>query len=136
VAKREWELESLFFTEPGDYGTCLCGHAIREHCVIVNRANGNTAIVGNCCVKRFLGLGSEPVFAGFRRIMRDRGRALTPAAVEYAHARGWLNDWEKDFLLNTRRRTRSNLSDLELAKRREINQRILNRVAGGGRADA
>src|SRR5262245_29496834 len=62
-AKREWELSHIYFAEPDEAGTCLCGHSpIIEHCVLVNRPNGKTATVGNVCVTRFLGLGSEPIF--------------------------------------------------------------------------
>jgi hypothetical protein len=109
--------------------------------VLQNRINDHRAIVGNVCVKRFLGLPSEAIFAGLRRIARDPERALTAEAVEYAHSQRWINDWEKDFSHNTRRKGR--LSERQLAKRLEINNRILDRAtrrrpvlfSGEGRRD-
>jgi len=129
-AKAEWSLADVYFAD--EPGRCLCGHApIVECCVLVNEANGNTVVVGNVCVKRFLGLSLGDVFAGLRRVARDPGRALTPAAVEHAHRRGWINAWERDFYLDTLRSKR--LSARQRAKRREINELVLAAVAGAGR---
>src|SRR5262245_19948013 len=60
-ANGEWDLLHAYFAD--EPGTCLCGHSpITEHCVLVNRRNGNTAVVGNVCVTRFLGLDTAAVF--------------------------------------------------------------------------
>jgi hypothetical protein len=124
-AKREWVLSHFFIAESP--GVCLCGHCpIIEHCVIRNRENGNVAIVGNHCVRRFVGLPSERVFANLRRIAKERGAPLGEIAVEHAYAEGWLNDWERAFCLDTA--TQRRLSPRQRAKRKEINDRVLDRV--------
>src|ERR1051326_1862766 len=70
-AKREWELTRVFFSPPGHPGTCLCGHPIRENCVLTNRLSGIEVTVGNVCVNQFLGLDSEELFAAVRKIIRS-----------------------------------------------------------------
>jgi len=128
-AKREWSLADVYLAD--EPRRCLCSHyPIIECCVIRNRLNGNKAVVGNYCVKRFLGLPSGPLFQAFKRIMKDRGAALNQAAVEYAHDRGWLTDEERDFYLNTIRpfyRLRG-LSPKQRAWRVDINERVLARL--------
>jgi hypothetical protein len=122
-AKREWELDHVYFADTP--GTCLCGKTpIREHCVLVNRANSNRAVVGSCCVKKFLpGLSSSRIFAGLRRVARSTGAALNEACIEYAHSKGYINDWERTFYLDTIRKRK--LSRKQHAKRVEINERVL-----------
>jgi hypothetical protein len=124
-AKREWVLSHVFYA--ASPGTCLCGkYPIIEHCVICNRENGNTAVVGNHCVRRFMGLPSERIFAGLRRIASDRGARLGDAVVEYAYAKGWISDWEYEFCRDKRRGRR--LSPRQRAKRVEINEKVLERA--------
>jgi hypothetical protein len=123
-ARKEWELAEVFFAERDQPGTCLCGHApIIEHCVLLNRKNGNRAVVGNVCVKRFMGLPSGKLFEAFARIMAKRDAALNAATVEYAHGKGWINNWERGFCLDTCRKRK--LTERQRAKREEINARVL-----------
>jgi hypothetical protein len=127
AARREWELSHVYRVPADDPGTCLCGHfPILEHCVIANRRNANTAVVGSVRVTRFLGLPSAAIFAGLDRIAGDRGKALTAAALEHAHARGWVNDWELGFYRDTMRKPQ--LSYRQRSKRVEINERVLDRA--------
>jgi hypothetical protein len=129
-AKREWDLAHVFISAPDEPGTCLCGHhPIREHCLLTNRENGNEAVVGNVCVTKFMGLSSEKLFAAFRRIAKNREAALNAEAVDYAHRTGWIDDWQRRFYLDTCRRSRRKLSQKQLAKRVEINRKVLARVA-------
>jgi hypothetical protein len=129
-AKREWDLESVWFAEPDEPWRCMCGHSpIREVCVIRNRLTGHRAEVGNVCVTRFLGLPSGDLFAALKRVARNPAAALSPAAVEYAHGRGWMNDWERSFCLDTAKRRK--LSARQRAKRAEINTRVLARITTG-----
>lgn len=56
-AKLEWSLYEVYEAEEPE--TCLCGHfPIIELCTLLNRYNGKFATVGNCCVKKFIGLPS------------------------------------------------------------------------------
>jgi hypothetical protein len=127
-AKYEWELDHVQVLEVGEEAepeTCPCGHfPIIELCWIRNRKNGNVTFVGNVCVKRFMGMPADTVAAGFRRVMADPERALNAAAVEFAHAQGWLSDWERGFCLATSRKRR--LSGKQMAKRVQINQHLLS----------
>lgn len=121
-AKLEWALEDVFYSD--EPGVCLCGHRpILEQCIIVNQHNGNEAIIGNVCVKRFLGLPSDKLFAAINRIAKDPSRALNTETVEYAHRKGWMNDWERKFYMDTLRKR--GLSPKQRAKREQINQQVL-----------
>jgi hypothetical protein len=134
MAKLEWDLAKVFFADPDEPGTCLCGHRpIREHCVLVNRLNGNMAVVGNVCVTRFMGLASDRLFRSLRRIEQDRTRALSVPMVEHAYGQGWINDWERGFNLNTVQKRR--LSGKQRLIRAQINGKVLAR-ATEGRSDA
>jgi hypothetical protein len=126
AAKAEWSLADVYFADSP--GACLCGHApIVEHCVLVNRRNGNVVTVGNVCVTRFMGiLAADRIFQGLRRVMKDREAKLNKDAVAYAHHKGWINDWELDFYLNTCRKRK--LSPRQRAKRSLINEHVVARV--------
>lgn len=122
-ARLEWTLVEVYREDEAE--TCLCGHyPINELCVIHNMKNGQHAVVGNVCVNKFLGLSSEKIFQGLRRIGTDEGRALNADAVMHAHERGWINDWERDFYLDTRRKRK--LSAKQQAKRVQINRKVLH----------
>lgn len=121
-ARAEWALVNVFFSE--DPCTCLCGHSpIKECCVLENHANGNEAIVGNVCVKKFLGLTTGPLFQALDRIKRDNTRALNATAVEFAFTKNWISNWERGFYLDTLRKRK--LSPKQRAKRVQINDSVL-----------
>jgi hypothetical protein len=121
-ARKEWALEKVFIqSQPS---RCLCGQfPIKEICVLRNRVNANRAEVGNVCVHQFLGLPSRKIFSALERIGDDASKALNPEAIEHAHERGWINDWEKGFYLDTWRKRA--LSSKQLAKRQQINRLVL-----------
>jgi hypothetical protein len=121
-AKLEWKVHRLYFDD--ERQRCLCGkYPIIEICSIRNNKNGNFAVVGNCCVKRFLGLSSDKIFQGLRRIRKDDAKALNAEAVEHAYQQGWMNDYERKFCLDTMRNQRFTLK--QRAKRIQINQKVL-----------
>ena len=121
-AKLEWDLKHVYRED--EPLTCLCGHTpIIEICVLQNRRNGNYAEVGNVCVTKFLGLESDLIFSGLRRVAIDASKGLNEAATNYAHEQGWISAWEKQFSLDTNRKR--TLSAKQTLKRREINQRVL-----------
>jgi hypothetical protein len=131
-AAREWVLDHVFFSEPDDPGTCLCGHyPIVEHCVLRNCKNGNKAIVGNVCVHRFMGIPTDQLFTSLKRIAQNRELALHVRMVYYAKNNGWLNDWEVQFYCNTLKMTRRQLSEKQLALRIRINELVLRKVREG-----
>lgn len=121
-AKLEWDLKHVYREDEPQ--TCLCGHTpIIEICVLQNRHNGNFADVGNVCVTKFLGLESDLIFSGLKRIAKDDDKALNEAATNYAFEQGWINEWEKNFCLDTMRKRK--LSAKQAIKRAEINRLIL-----------
>jgi hypothetical protein len=121
-AKAEWDLKNVYRED--EPLTCLCGHTpIIEICVLQNRLNKNWAEVGNVCVTKFLGLESDLIFSGLRRIARDKDKALNEASTSYAYEQGWINEWERDFCLSTMRKR--SLTAKQALKRAEINRLIL-----------
>lgn len=48
-AKQEWRLISIYDAD----SYCICGHSIRENCIIRNKNNDKELIVGNVCVNQF-----------------------------------------------------------------------------------
>jgi len=71
--------------------TCLCGHyPIIELCVLGNRLNNKTATVGNCCVKKFIGLPSDRIFQAVKRVRKDATSSMNAEAIDCAFQRGWI----------------------------------------------
>jgi hypothetical protein len=127
-AKLEWELENINIAE--EPSTCLCGHfPIVELCTIHNKKNGNRTIVGNCCVKKFIGLPSEKIFQAVKRVQKDWWRALNAETIDYAHKKGWIDNWQRKFYSNTMRKRISGMSTKQSQKRHEINRRIVEQMA-------
>jgi len=124
-AKLEWDLESVYLEEEPD--TCLCGHfPIIEICVLRNRENGNSADVGNVCVKKFLGLPSDSIFQAVKRVRKDSDKSFNEEAVNYAYRKGWINQWELEFYLDIMRKR--SLSAKQRGKKLEVNQKLLSRI--------
>ena len=120
-AKLEWCLLEVYEAEVPE--TCLCGHfPIIEICVLSNKRNGNTTRVGNCCVKKFIGLPSDKIFQAIKRIRKDNEKSLNAEAIQYAHDRDWINDWERDFYLDIMRKRK--LSAKQLRKKIQINEKL------------
>ncbi len=127
---KDWAVACLEWTylrshhEEG--GVCPCGYwPITEHCWIRNRLNGNETHVGNVCIRRFRPeLGT--LMDGIERIRHNPGSAPNPALIEYASKRGWLSEWQQEFLGDTKRKRK--LTEKQLAKRIEANRRILARL--------
>ncbi|VTT97980.1 Uncharacterized protein OS=candidate division ZIXI bacterium RBG-1 GN=RBG1_1C00001G0348 PE=4 SV=1 [Gemmataceae bacterium] len=130
-AKREWELDHIYFADPWSPGTCLCGHSpIVEQCELFNSLTGETVTVGNHCVARFLDLRSEGLFRAIRRVAADHERRLSVAAAEFAWKKGWLTEWDRIFCVSLhrgRKRTRS-LSPRQAEIMVRINKTILRHV--------
>jgi hypothetical protein len=121
IAKLEWSLHEIYETEDPD--TCLCGKfPIIEICILYNRVNGNYAIVGNCCVKKFLGLPSDKIFQAVKRVKKDITKSLNTDAIEHAFNKGWLNKWEFDFYIDIMHKR--NLTQKQAVKKIEINEKI------------
>lgn len=122
-AKNEWGLETIWRAE--ESFDCLCGHSkIIEICRLINSRNQNSAIVGNCCVKKFLNIPSDLIFQAVARIQGDIERAINEETVWYAFKKGWINEWEKGFYMNTWRNRK--LSGSQYEKRIQINRKVIS----------
>ena len=124
-AKKEWVLSNIYFAESPE--TCLCGHfPIIELCELKNNKNGNNATVGNCCVKKFIGLSSDKIFQAVKRIRNDSGKSLNAETLELALDNNWINSWEFDFYTDTLRKRK--LTEKQMQKRNQINEKIILKV--------
>ncbi|MGF7192108.1 hypothetical protein JOE11_005185 [Robbsia andropogonis] len=124
-AKAEWALRDVYESDLPQ--TCLCGHfPIIEICSIGNRLNGKAVEVGNCCVKKFIGLPSDKIFQAVKRIRKDSAKSLNAEAIGHAHDKGWINTWERDFYLNNMRKR--NLSEKQAQKKTQINEKVIHHM--------
>ncbi|HJW32458.1 MAG TPA: hypothetical protein VJ505_03740 [Holophagaceae bacterium] len=124
-AKLEWELEDVWHEYEPD--TCLCGHTpINEICQLRNKLNGNKAIVGNHCVKKFTELPSDKIFQAVKRVNENDCKALNPEAINHAKSKGWISDWEYNFYLDTWRKR--SLSQKQSNTRIRINHKVLQKI--------
>jgi hypothetical protein len=131
AAKKEWELVHISQADPDEPETCLCGHhPILELCEIRNRLTDNTAIVGNQCVRRFLGMESEALFRGIRRIRKDNSKSMGADLAVWLFERGLISRWEYEFQGSTTRKR--NLSDKQQQHRQRINQKALQAIKRRG----
>jgi len=90
-AKLEWSLVAIYQSE--ENMECLCGHyPIREICEIANEKTGHTVEVGNVCVKKFLEIDSNKIFAAVKRVKKDINKGLNKDAIMHFHKVGILND--------------------------------------------
>lgn len=129
VARKEWSLVDI--SEADEPETCLCGHfPIIEICTIANRVTGHRAEIGNRCVKRFLGLRSDLIFAAIKRIRKDITKSLNADAVVFFNERGLLTGWEYMFLQDTL--AKRVLSPAQSAAREKINRKVLAAVGKRG----
>jgi hypothetical protein len=129
TARREWALVDIY--EADEDETCLCEHhPIREICVIRNGITGSITEVGNVCVKRFLGIRSDLIFKGLKRIKKDVTKSLNEDTIVFFHKHGLFNSWEYSFLQNTKKKR--SLSHSQMRTRMQLNQRLIDAVAKRG----
>jgi hypothetical protein len=122
MAVKEWSLTGIH--EADEPETCPCGHfPILEVCSMHNRVTGHSTEVGNICVKRFLGLRSDLVFAAIKRIRKEPDKSLNADAIVFFRERAVLTEWEANFCHSTMRLR--GLTAAQLSKRRDINRKVL-----------
>ena len=125
AAKIEWTLSEVYEAEEPE--TCLCGHfPIIEICVLKNKLNHNLAVVGNCCVKKFIGLPSDKIFQAVKRVRKDNEKSLNAEAIQHAFKKNWINEWERDFYLNIMRKR--NLTTNQRNKKIRVNEKMLRNM--------
>jgi hypothetical protein len=122
IAKVEWGLSEIY--EADEKETCLCGHfPIIEICILQNKLNAQFATVGNCCVKKFIGLPSDLIFQAVKRVRKDNQKSLNAQAIQHAYEKGWINEWEYKFTIDTMHKR--NLSAKQLQTRMTVNEKML-----------
>ncbi len=125
IAKLEWSLYHIYEAEEPEI--CLCSHfPILEICVLHNKLNGQFATVGNCYVKKFIGLPSDLIFQAVKRVRKDNQKSLNIEAITHAYKKGWINDWEYNFSIDTMRKR--NLSGKQLQTRIKVNEKMLSNM--------
>ena len=128
-AKKEWILDHIYSAREAQ--TCLCGHyPIIEICVIKNIKNNEQALIGNCCINRFLGIGSNKMFNSLKKIRKDISKSVSSTLIEFAHEKGVLNDWEKNFYLDIWKKRRVSAKQKE--KKERINKKLLMELVDKG----
>ena len=98
--------------------------------MIANRVTDHRAEIGNRCVKRFLGLRSDRIFAAIKRIRKDITRSLNADAIVFFHERSLINAWEYNFLQDTL--NKRVLSPAQEATRLKLNRKVLEAVSRKG----
>jgi len=73
-----------------------------------------------------LGLPSDKIFSAIRPVANDVTRSQNAEAIDHAHRRGWINDWEQRFYFDTMRKRV--LSDKQMSKRVHMNQLVLGQT--------
>ena len=121
TAKLEWELIEIYPDQDSSY--CLCGHyPINEICEIKNKETGEVVEVGNSCVKKFQ-TGMHKIIPSLKKIQRYKLNSVNPETIEYAFQNKIINDWEKEFYIDTwRKRT---LTDKQMDIRVKINNKLI-----------
>ena len=126
-AKHEWYLTDVQLC---DYSNgpeyCLCGHEIRELCFIKNKLNGNELMVGNVCVKKFLGIRSDKIFNALKKIKKDITASVNTETLQHAWERNWINQKAYDFYTQNIRKRSLTLRQQEWKS--DINKRIIERM--------
>lgn len=123
-ARQEWRLIGVAMHD--EFTRCPCGQPIKERCMVKNDKTGKTAVVGNVCVGRFMGIETGALFAGLKRIQDNNEANANMDVINHALQLGYIYEKEHAFLLQTMRKRK--LSDKQLGWKRKINLRILNQT--------
>lgn len=128
LAKHEWFLDHVYMIPKRDEPEiCLCGHyPIREVCIIKNKENGNTTIVGNCCVTKFIGINSNKLIDAIKRVKKDHRNSFNTDCIELALKKFLINKWEYGFYISIWRKKK--LSKKQLDRKVIINEKILEGI--------
>ncbi len=78
-------------------GSTSRGRLLKLALVRRNKAGQLHVEVGNVCVKRFLGIRSDQIFDGIKRIRKFPDKSLNAACIAFFGERGVLTDWEYSF---------------------------------------
>lgn len=135
LAKLEWDLIDIQLNDYSDgVEYCLCGHEIVELCFIKNRFTGRELMVGNVCVKKFLGIRSDKIFSAVKKIKKDITASVNPETLEYALQHNWISSDDFGFYVGIIRKRR--LSTKQQKWKLDVNKRIIRAVERSSRRKA
>lgn len=121
LARKEWQLDRIYKTEKPM--SCLCGHTpISNVCVLKNTVNRRTASVGNCCVKKFMGLPSDTIFNAVNRVSKDDNKSANIQTLKLALEKKLITRWEHDFYVDTMNKRK--LTTKQTTTRKRVNQKL------------
>ena len=130
-AQFEWELKFIAWASIEDDESCICGHhPIVELCNIRNNKTEQETIVGNCCVNKVTDLPSKAIFKSLKKVKKNLSKPLDDEVIELAFDNGWINTWEYNFFADTNYLIWP--TSKQLAMRRKLNEKILNKVKPKG----
>lgn len=118
--KTEFYKQLCFYSENKDYklailewdyiycyiqpNKCICGQAIKNNCVIKNRLNDNTLIVGNICINKFLEKDLSYIFKGIKQL--DNDKLSNKDFIMYCLSKKYLSVYESQFLSDVNTKTK------------------------------
>lgn len=124
-AAKEWDCVDVY--EVSTPESCLCGHfPIIEVCEIKNKITGATENVGNCCVKKFLGLRPDMIVKSIKKIKADITASVNPQTLDYALKQRCISRADYDFYMNIWRKRE--LSSAREKWKKDINNRIIHHI--------
>lgn len=123
LAKREWSFDLAYYSD--ELLTCLCGHyPIKNICVIVNVTNKMSTEVGNCCIKKFLGIDDgDKIFTSIKKLKEDITKSMSAEVIDYVYKKNGISDFEHTFYIDTYRKRNLSVKQLDVKKR--INEKFL-----------
>ncbi len=128
AACTEWDVECIYRND--EPTTCICGQTnVIEVVFIRNFVTNEIAIVGNHCA-RWFDLDFGKVFSALKKIETNIGATVNSEALNFALATDWINNWDWNFYCDIAKKT--HLTPKQLAKKQEINQKILDRCVRKG----
>lgn len=129
-AQKEWKLITIRIADDKEVSegvyTCLCGHRhLKELCFIMNKHNGKEALVGNCCIKKFMhDIKSDKIFRAINAAKRSN--TISSALIDYCYEQGIINSWERGFVTDVHRKRK--LTNKQRHKYEMVRSKILTAV--------
>lgn len=122
IAKEEWQLVEIEYSEAWD--NCPCGQEIKKLCYIKNKFTKVKTYVGSTCIDNFMGMDTEKIFRGLKKIKEDINANANEALINYAWGLGYLyGEKEYKFLMDIKNKRRFTARQSEWKEK--INKRIL-----------
>ena len=113
----EWEL--VRYRKSEEWDRCICGHRIKEVCIIKNTKNGNETPVGNCCIDKFP--GQRKIMLALRAVRECR---ITEGLLKFLRENKVITKWEYEFMKDNLRKRK--ISEKQEVWLRRIRRKIFN----------